>query len=291
MDVLVQLEQRLDALAPAERKLARAVLADPEIVLASTITELAQRCATSQATVVRFCRAAGFEGYKAFRLAVASARSREAQALSYLRVSDAEIAADDDVPSLVAKVAYQQMRAIEETAQQLDAAALDHVAHALGAAERVDIYGGGSSALAAADLHQKLTRLDIASSCFMDPHLALTAAGLANKARVAVAFSHSGRTQETVAFLAAARQHGGITVAVTNAPSSPVARAAQILLPTHAREPERRSGAIASRMAQLAIVDYLVVRMLQADVEHLAEPLQRTREAVQALRLDEEFRQ
>ncbi|UFU02584.1 MurR/RpiR family transcriptional regulator [Ruania suaedae] len=286
MDVLVQLEQRLDSLAPAERKLARAILADPEIVVTSTIAELAQRCATSQATVVRFCRAAGFEGYKTFRLALASARSREAGALSYLRVSDAEIAADDDVPSLVAKVAYQQMRAIEETAQQLDAAALDEVARALSTAERVEIYGGGSSALAAADLHQKLTRLDIASNCFADPHLALTAAGLANEARAAVAFSHSGRTQETVAFLAAARRSGGTTVAVTNAPSAPVARAAQILLLTHAREPERRSGAIASRMAQLAVVDYLVVRMLQADVEHLAGPLHRTREAVRALQVD-----
>lgn len=284
MDVLVRLEQRISTLAPAERRIAEAVLADPSVVVTSTITELARVCGTSQATVVRFCRATGFEGYKEFRLAVASSRRREDEALRYLRVSETEITASDDVPELVAKVAYQQMRAIEETAQRLDAQALRAVAAAVAAAERLDIFGAGSSGLGAADLHQKLTRLDLVATCFTDAQLALTSAALADSRRVAVGFSHSGRTRETEAFLAAAREAGAMTVAVTNTPGSPVAREADIVLLTYARESENRAGAMASRMAQLAMVDYLVMRILQADVQRLSEPLQRTRAAVQALR-------
>jgi DNA-binding MurR/RpiR family transcriptional regulator len=52
----------LDNLSSSERRVAERVFEEPEWVAASTISELAQACATSEATVVRFCRSAGFSG-------------------------------------------------------------------------------------------------------------------------------------------------------------------------------------------------------------------------------------
>src|SRR5580698_5048837 len=47
-------------LAPAEQRVAAAVVNDPGGVAAKTISELAEACQTSGTTVIRFCRAMGF---------------------------------------------------------------------------------------------------------------------------------------------------------------------------------------------------------------------------------------
>jgi DNA-binding MurR/RpiR family transcriptional regulator len=71
-DTGVRIRSLLPSLAPAERRVAERVLADPGAVAASTITALAHDCGTSETTVIRFCRAVGFTGYPALRLALAA---------------------------------------------------------------------------------------------------------------------------------------------------------------------------------------------------------------------------
>src|SRR5690625_3070456 len=115
-DVLIRLRQRLPQMTPAERHIAEQVLDDPAVVVESTITALAQRFGTSPGSVARMCRSAGFTGYREFRIDMAAALGRAQNEHSILRVSDAEIGADDPVESVIKKVAYQEIRAIQDTA-------------------------------------------------------------------------------------------------------------------------------------------------------------------------------
>src|ERR1700728_4923001 len=55
-------------LAPAEQRVAAEVVRDPAAAAAKTISDLAAQCRTSGATVHRFCRAVGFDGYRELRL-------------------------------------------------------------------------------------------------------------------------------------------------------------------------------------------------------------------------------
>lgn len=284
-DVFVALRQRMPALSKSERHIAEMVLDEPSIVVESTITQLAELCGTSQASVARFCRATGFGGYKEFRMAIAAAQSREAAAQELFRVSDAEIDPDDCALELVTKVAYQEVRAIEETARSLDLVALDAVVAAIRAAPRIEIFGAGSSGLTGEDLHQKLHRVGFTSYCWADAHLALTSLALARPGWVAVGISHSGLTVETNQMLELARSSGATTVAITNFPESPLGANADLVLATSARESRYRTGAMSSRLAQMALVDFLVVRLLQGDFDRASESLRRTYDAVQAHRL------
>ena len=65
---------RLGAFTGALRRVADEVLADPAGAARATIVELAERSSTSPATVTRFCRALGFEGYADLRLGIAAER-------------------------------------------------------------------------------------------------------------------------------------------------------------------------------------------------------------------------
>ena len=51
-------------------------LTDPAAASRATIVELAERSGTSPATVTRFCRALGFDGYADLRLGIAAETGR-----------------------------------------------------------------------------------------------------------------------------------------------------------------------------------------------------------------------
>ena len=146
--------------------------------------------------MIRFCRAVGFTGYPALRLALAAEGGRSEGADG--RELTGDIAADDDLDKVVAKIAFADARAVEETAQQLDLDALHEVIDALVAARRVDIYGVGASGFVALDFQQKLHRIGRVAFAWTDPHIALTSAALLTPGDVAVAISHSGTTQDTI---------------------------------------------------------------------------------------------
>lgn len=284
-NVLVTLRQLLPSLRGSSRRIAEAIIADPQIVIGSTITELAERCATSPTSVARFCVRAGFDGYKDLRLAVASAHSRDEAARDLFRIDDAEINLDDDLQEVIAKVAFQEARAIEETARHLDLDAVDAVVAALRGAGRIVVYGAGSSGLTAYDLHLKVARVGLPAVSWADAHFALTAAALLEPADVAFAVTHSGTTREAHELLRLAHERGATAIAITNAPGSPVAEEADHVLVTSVREARYRTGAMSSRIAQLAIVDILVVRLLQGDFTRASELLKRTFDAVETHRV------
>jgi DNA-binding MurR/RpiR family transcriptional regulator len=284
-DLLRDLRAALPSLRPSERRVAELVLADPVAAVDLTINDLAERGDTSVASVVRFCRTLGYSGYSDFRLTLASSVGREQVSLGRFGVSDSDISETDDAESVVAKLAFHEAHDIEATAAGLDLRVLDIVAAAVVAAPRIDIYGSASSGLTAADLQQKLHRVGLVSYHWTDVHLALTSAAVLTKGCVAIGFSHSGRTIETADSLASARERGATTVLVTNFPASPIAQEVDYVLATSATETRYRPGAMSGRIAQLAVVDFLFVRIAQLMSDRASAPLELSFDAVQSHRL------
>ncbi|MGH3347001.1 MAG: MurR/RpiR family transcriptional regulator [Nocardioides sp.] len=279
----VRIRSLVPTLAPAERRVALRVCDDPGAVAASTISDLATACETSVTTVTRFSRAVGFTGYPALRLALATELGR-AEGGRGARTVGSDIGPGDHLEEVVEKVAFADARAVEETAEQLDVAELRRVVEAIAAAQRIDIYGVGASAFVALDLQQKLHRIGRVAFAWADPHVAMTSAALLGPGDVAIGLSHSGITQDTVDALERARANGVTTVAITNFPRSAIAAAADHVLTTAARETTFRSGATASRLAQLTVVDCVFVGVAQQTFESSQRALEATHDAVETWR-------
>lgn len=279
-DILVRLRQALPGLRPSEQRIAKATLADPAAVAGLGITDLAALCSTSAATVVRFCRSIGFDGYRAFSLALARASADESGRRLEFGVSEGDIDPSDSTREVVRKLAFQEARAVEETAEQLDLEQLDRIVAAISEAPVVDVYGSASSGLAAQDLQQKLRRIGYQVNAWTDPHLALTSAAVLSTDSVAIAFSHSGETEESIASLSTAAERGAFTAAVTNFPESPLARLADATLTTVSRETRFRYGAMSSRMAQMMIVDVIFLEVARRHPDSVSASLSATLAAV-----------
>ena len=269
-------------LARAEQRVAAAVVDDPGRAAGKTISELAAQCHTSGTTVIRFCRALGFDGYPELRLALAAAA--QAAEADGERAVGSDIGPRDSLSEIIKKISYADAKAVEETGAQLSPEMLNAVVDVVVKAHRIDIYGVGASAFVALDLQQKLHRIGHLVYAWPDPHSAVTSAALLGPADVAIGISHTGTTVDTIASLAEARRQRATTVAITNFPGSPIATVADHVLTTAARETTFRSGAMASRIAALTVVDCLFVAVAQRNYKQTMRALERTYAAVQARR-------
>ncbi|QTX04086.1 MurR/RpiR family transcriptional regulator [Agromyces archimandritae] len=279
----VRIRGHLPELQPAMRRVGEIIAADPAAVAQMPISALASAANTSETTVVRFCRELGIDGYAQLRLALAmevGASSHEEQP----QFEDGDILPDDDMASVVSKIAFADTRSVADTAKAVSVPELSAVVKDVVASDRIEIYGVGASALVAMDFQQKLHRIGRTAFSFLDPHQAVTSAGLSNDRTIAFGFSHAGRTFDTIEPLRIAKQHGARTVAITNSPNSPIAKLADRTLLTAARETTFRSGATGSRLAQLTVVDCLFVAIAQQTFEESMRALEGTRAAIEDLR-------
>lgn len=106
----VRIRALMPALARAEQRVARRVLADPAAVTISTINTLAVDCGTSETTVVRFCRAVGFTGYRALRVALATELGRAEGGAGAARAVSNDIGPGDDLDQVVEKIVNARLR-------------------------------------------------------------------------------------------------------------------------------------------------------------------------------------
>ena len=274
--LLVQLRGLRPSLSPAEDRVAERVLRDPRGTASLTISALAVAAQTSETTVLRFCKRLGLRGYPQLRLALAEAGTQPRTQAA----PTTDISADDSIDDVIAEGRLRRRERRRGPAETIDRVALSTAARAIAAAGRVDVYGIGASALVGKDLQQKLHRIGSMVFCWNDPHVALTSATLLGEGDVAIGISHSGTTTETVEALALAHSRGATTVAITNFPLSRLSTDADLVLATAARESSLRSGATASRIAALTVVDCLYIAVAQLDLERARTAVEDTRKAV-----------
>ncbi|MFD7260600.1 MurR/RpiR family transcriptional regulator [Streptomyces sp. NPDC059874] len=261
------------------RSVAEAVVSDPAGCAQLTVTALAERTGTSEATVVRTARLLGYPGYRDLRLALAALAARQESGAAPAVTVD--IAVDDPLAEVVAKLAHEEAQTLADTAAGLDLTALAAAVVALAAARRIDVYGIGASALVGQDLAQKLLRIGLIAHAHSDPHLAVTNAVQLRPGDVAVAITHSGSTGDVIEPLRTAFEHGATTIALTGRPNSPVTHYADHVLATSAaRETELRPAAMSSRTGQLLVVDCLFVAVAQRTYETAAPALAASYEAL-----------
>ncbi|MER6509739.1 MurR/RpiR family transcriptional regulator [Nonomuraea sp. NPDC001636] len=270
-------------LTATHRRIAETILAEPAAVAASTIGELAERCGTSLTTVTRFCRQLGLAGYPELRLALAAELGRNDAAP---REQGLIAFSPDDPASLVLRsLLASDLRAMEETAAQLDLQAVDRAVEALVRARFIDFFAVAGSAGVAMDLHLRLHAIGRPGALWTDVHSAVCSANARDRDDVALGISHSGTTAEVVEPLAIAKRRGATTVAVTNFPRSPLAEVADIVLTTAAQDTPFRAGGVAARHTQMLVLDCLYIGVVQRTHETSNQLLTAATDAVSKHRL------
>jgi DNA-binding MurR/RpiR family transcriptional regulator len=278
-DLLGEIANQIPSFHASEVAIADCVLSNPDLASSMNISQIADRSGTSVASVVRFCKTLGFKGYPEFRMALIGQLSRQTAQGTDLQL-DGGITVDDSATEVIRKIAYADSLAIKTTAERLDVETFVKTVDSWETASTIGIIGFASSGYVAMDLQLKLNRLGKRSVAWTDLHTALTSISLLKKGDVLVAISHSGTTLDIIDVVSEFKAKGVTIVLITNALRSPATGLADLVLFTSARETTLRSGATASRIAQLTVVDCLCVSLAQRNWSQTKVALDESRAAV-----------
>jgi DNA-binding MurR/RpiR family transcriptional regulator len=278
--LLARIRAGLPEFSGALQRVAEWILTDPAGAARSTIVELAEGSGTSPATVTRFCRAMGFDGYADMRLGIAGETGRAARTGGWTMDIGREIQPADPLERVLGQIMAADTRAMHDTASLLDLREIERAADVIARAPRVDIYGASGSALVGAEMQFCLHRIGIAAWAWADVHNGLASSALLRPGDVALGISHSGQTRETIEMLAEAGSHGVTTIALTSFPRSPLAEVADITLLTATQATTFRPDALSARHPQLVVLDLLYIAVAQRTFERAHAAFKVTAQAV-----------
>ena len=269
-NVLARIRIRLASLGPSTRSIAGFVLENPGQVVGMSVTELAEATGASDGSVINFCRQLGLSGFQQFKLSLAQETVKPVQFIHE------DLQPSDDSAAVCRKMFSAGIQALRDTLSVLDPDAVASAVKAIKAAERIEIYGIGSSAPIAEDAQYRMLRIGLNVKVVTDSHIQAISASLTGPKVVVLTISHSGATHETLASTRLAKEAGATTIVVTNFANSPIQAFADIKLFTMSRETKFRTEAMTSRIAQLCVLDALVAGIALDDYEHSVSVLQKT---------------
>lgn len=272
---IVSLQAILEELKPSERKVADYILAHPEEVVKLSVQKLAEQSGVSEATIIRLARSLNMKGYQELKLRIAGDLNKQTATGSYQ-----EIMMEGSVDSIMQAVSWNNIQSIQDTLSVLSSEEVKRAADALSRARKIDVYGVGASAVIAQDIKQKFSRINVWCEAHADIHSQLTSAVNLTAQDVVIGISYSGQTEDIIQSLKEAKQQGATLISLTKFGPSPVAELADIRLFTSSVEKSIRSGAMASRIAQLNVVDILFIAMVSRQQEEVIPRLEKTRLAV-----------
>ena len=229
-----RVEEKRGSLSKKELETAEYMAAHQEQLIYSSITDLAERAGSSEATVTRVCGKLGYRGFQALKVGVARELTTPQEKI------------------------HENLEAIETlsmTQKSINVKAVAASIDALCRARRIIIIGNGNSASIAADAQHKFLRLDLNAHAYTDDHLHMIAVSSMTDQDVLLAISYSGSSRNVVEAAHQAKEQGATVISLTNEGSSPVSKLADICLNTYSQETRYRTYAISSRMAELTIID------------------------------------
>ena len=236
-----------NSLSKTEKKIADFLLQRPNDIIPLYITELSKACGASEATIVRFSKHLGFDGYQQLKLAIA----QEAKS----HPINENISCNDTAIDIFHKVCEDIYCSLEKTQKKLNEKHLEECCNAILSSDNILVCGLGNSASVALDASHKMFRLGLNAHAYTDNHMQTIAASHTNKNSVIIGISHSGCSRDIIQALETAKENGATTIAITNFGKSPIDKVSDILLHTVSDETNYRILGLSSRIAQLAIID------------------------------------
>jgi len=244
-------EEKLDSLSKKERQTAEFMIHNQEKLIYASITELADAVGTSEATVTRVCTKLGYSSFQALKVSVAT------ELVTPQEKIHEELQPDASPDAIIDKIFASAVQTLTMTRRSLDSLAVSQSIHAIHKSRRLVIIGNGNSGAIAMDAQHKFLRIGMNVQAYTDDHMQMIAVVSMTSEDVLLAISHSGSSRDVAEAIQVAREKKATVITITSSGNSPVSKLSDIRLYTRSQETKYRTYAIASRMAELTIIDTL----------------------------------
>ena len=271
--IFLKIRANYNEMGFGERRIADLLASDPGSLLPLSITEFAEKAGCGTATLVRFSKRLGLNGYKELKIAIAPE-------MTTLSNEKDQISPTDTCYAMFTKRLRDVQVTLQKTRFALKPESMDLAAKKIMNAKRIVIFGLGNSAAIAHDAQHKFLRVGLDASACSDNHLQVIIASHLTPDCVAIGISHSGHSTDIVEALRLARICGATTICLTNYDESPITEVSDICLFTQSEETQHSILAMSSRIAQLTIFDAIYTYIVANSDTHATEAIRNTETAL-----------
>mgnify|MGYP002639772799 FL=1 len=261
----------------SERKVATAILADPDRATRSSIAALAALAAVSEPSVNRFCKRFNATGFPDFKLRLAKSL------VSGVRFMNRNVDPGDEVDSYTPKIFDSTISQLAKARDKISHSRINQVVDELIQARRIYFFGLGASGSVARDAEHKFFRFNIPVSFHDDVLMQRMLASTGATGDVFFCISHTGRTKEIVEVAKLARSCGSTVIGLT-VPGSPLAKVCTLTLEVDVAENTDEYMPMASRLVHLVILDVLATGVTLRRGPELLPHLEKIKHSLQPTR-------
>lgn len=276
-NLIRRITESQSSLRKSEAKVASYVLENLDEVIEMRVVDLASKSSVSEPTVIRFCRAIGFDGFQSFKLQLAQQLGL-GSVFTQFAVEDSDTVAD-----LLNKVFDTTVGSLITVRDEINSAVLEQAIDTISDARRVEFYGFGASGSVAADAQHKFFRLQLSSAAYTDPHIQRMSAISLGSEDVVVAISQSGETQALLESVELAREAGANVIGLAPQDTS-LSRLCNLAIYVNMEEDLESFTPVSSRIAHLVVIDVLATGVARHRKPLLKEHLERLEKSQKALR-------
>ena len=273
-DIILEIKSCYNQLTKAEKKVADFVLANPKDVLFMSITDLADACKVGDTSVFRFCKTMKLKGYQEFRMILSLSINKGQNDME--QYTGNNISVNDTFEELAKKVLNTNINALMETYSLIKEEDVDNAINMLHEARMIYFFGVGASMLTAMKAMNKFLRIENKVFCIPDSHMQAMVASTMTSEDVAVLFSYSGATKDTIHVAKLAKKAGARVICITRFVKSPLSSYADITLLSGANEGPLQGGSTSAEISQLFLVDLLYTEYYRRYFEHCSSNNEKT---------------
>ena len=200
-------------LSKSEQKIAAYIVAHPEQAASIASQELAQAIGTSNSTLTRFCKKLDYRNYIEFQTLLA-----------------AEGTPGQTPDQTIRRIDHYYERTLDAACELVQPEDLDAFVDRIHQADKILIFGLGSSGLTASEFNMRLVQMGFTSSVMTDTFLMRVQSSLFSPKDLIIAVSNSGETPEVVSACRIAKSAGVQICLLTQSSRTELAKMADAIL-------------------------------------------------------------
>ncbi|ATF71385.1 MurR/RpiR family transcriptional regulator [Enterococcus sp. FDAARGOS_375] len=279
VSIRLQIKTLYKDLSLKEQAIADYILENPSKVSHSSISDLSNELGIADSTFFQFTKKLGYNGFKDFKMAMLM-QENDFSAISIHE----NIQKSDNELTMAQKVFDSNMTTLTDTKNLLKEEDLKLAAAMINQSKRLSFFGVGGSEIVATDAYHKFLRSPITVFHSSDYHIQLMEASLLTPDDCGIFISHTGKSRETIELAQVAKNNGAKIIVITSHAASPLAKLGDVVFISISEETEFRSEALASRIAQLSIMDSLYVILMFINRDKAQQSIAKIRRSISKIK-------
>jgi len=261
MSLYLRIRNNFDSFSKSEKKVARYCLDNFLNIGSLTLSELAKNVQCGEATIFRFCKKINFDSFHDFKIEIQKEVSESAQI---------------NEESFVFDIYKNIQEAIEYIIQNLNYAQLDSIGKLIYDADVIFCAGVGNSGVPAESCAMRFLRNGFNGISLKDTHFQSIYLAQLGKKDVAILFSHSGESLDTIHIAEILKSRNVPIISITSSVVSTLAKLSTFHLLIKSKGGHIGAGSMIPQISQMYVADLLVTRVGLFDSKKIAHAKEMT---------------